>query len=252
MTGHLTEPRPGALTRTVRQDSTCISQLGYEYSDAMLDQLRDQVFLPARLKKAVLRRQVDFMAGRLCAQRALQAAGCESNAEIITGEHGSPIWPASFLGSISHCDGFAIASVARAQHIAGLGIDVEQKMSAEVAGDVREQLANNEEMAMGCNGSMSPEAWLTVLFSGKESLFKALYPNVRRYFDFLDATAEHLDACAGTFTLCLRIELSPDHMQGSIYPIRFHWNGDRVFTRCILPAPATLNTAHLRLKREMH
>ena len=97
-------------------------------------------------------------------------------------------------------------------------------------------------------GSMSPEAWLTVLFSGKESLFKALYPGVGRYFDFLDATAGHLDACAGTFTLALRVPLSPEHPQGSTYPIRFHWNGDRVFTRCVLPQPARLDATHPGLK----
>ena len=219
-------------------DGTSVSQLGYEYSSAMLDQLRGQVALPARLDTAVLRRQVDFLAGRLCAQRALRTAGFEGDVEIATGEHGAPIWPADFLGSISHCDGLAIASIARARRIAALGIDVERQMSAEVASDIRRQLATDRELAMGRQGSMSPEAWLTVLFSGKESLYKALYPDVGRYFDFLDATAVHLDASTGTFTLGLRVSLSPDHPQGSTYPIRFRWNADRVFTRCVVPASA--------------
>lgn len=256
MTCHVTDCRTVAPARAVHpvheamlEDGTSVSQLGYEYSAAMLGQLREQVSLPARLKTAVLRRQVDFLAGRLCAQRALQAAGFEGNVEIATGEHGAPIWPANFLGSISHCDGFAIASVARAQRIAALGIDVERQMSVEVASEIRGQLATDQELAVGRH-AMSPEAWLTVLFSGKESLYKALYPSVGRYFDFLDATAVHLDACAGTFTLGLRIALSPDHLQGSTYPIRFHWNADRVFTRCVVPVSARPDAKRFRPKRE--
>lgn len=220
------------------EDGTTVSQLGYEYSDAMLAHLGKLVSLPVTLAKAVLRRQVDFLAGRLCAQRALQAAGFEGTVEITYGEHGAPIWPANFLGSISHCDGLAMASVAHVRRIAALGIDIEQRLSAEVASEIQGQLATHQELALG-RGSMSPEAWVTVLFSGKESLFKALYPGVGRYFDFLDATAQQLDACAGTFTLALRVQLSPGHRQGSTYPIRFHWDGDRVFTRCVLPPPAS-------------
>lgn len=234
------------------EEGISVSQLRYEYSGATLDQLREQIYLPARLKVAVLRRQVDFLAGRLCAQRALQAEGFEGYAEVTTGAHGVPIWPTNFLGSISHCDGFAIASVGHAQRIAALGIDIEQQMSTEVANDIRRQLASNEELAMGRHSSMSPEAWLTTLFSGKESLFKALYPSVGWHFDFLDAAALRLDACAGTFTLSLRVPLSPHHPQGSIYPIRFHWDEGRVFTRCILPVSARLNTRHAGLKQEAY
>jgi enterobactin synthetase component D len=223
---------------TMGEDGVTVTQLGYEYSGAVLDQLRGLVALPVTLVKAVLRRQVDFLAGRWCAQRALQAAGFEGAVEIAHGQHGAPIWPPNFLGSISHCDGFAMASVARVQHIQALGIDVERQLSADVAREIQGQLATHQELAIG-RGSMSPEAWLTVLFSGKESLFKALYPGVGRYFDFLDATALQLDAGAGTFTLVLRVQLSPRHPQGSTYPIRFHWNGDRVFTRCVVRPPAS-------------
>lgn len=253
MTCHMTECRTVAPDRTVHhtheallEDGTSVSQLGYEYSGAMLDQLREQVPLPARLKTAVLRRQVDFLAGRWCAQRALRTAGFEGDVEIATGERGAPVWPANFLGSISHCDGFAIASVACAQRIAALGIDVERQMSVVVASDVRRQLATDQELALGRHGSMSPEAWLTVLFSGKESLYKALYPGVGRYFDFLDVTAVHLDADAGTFMLGLLTALSPDHPQGSTYPIRFHWNADRVFTRCVVPGSARPNAQRFK------
>lgn len=242
MIGSLAEYRPVAMDQTVRlafdaviEDGTSVSQLHYEYSGAALDQLRERVLLPARLKTAVLRRQADFLAGRLCARRALLAAGFEGDTEIATSEHGAPIWPIAFRGSISHCDGFAIASVGHARRFAAIGIDIERRISADVVGEIRRQVASTEELSLGsCNG-MSPETWLTLLFSGKESLFKALYPDVGRHFDFLDATATHLDACAGTFTLCLRVALSPRHPQGSTYAIRFLWSEGHVLTHCILP-----------------
>jgi enterobactin synthetase component D len=216
-----------------------VSQLHYEYSDATFERLRSHAVLPARLGTAVLRRRVDFLAGRWCAQRALQAAGFEDHAEIATGEHGAPIWPPNVVGSISHCNGFAIACVGHATRIAAMGVDIEKAMAPDVASDIRGQLASEDELTMAHHGGMSPEAWLTVLFSGKESLFKALYPGVGHYFDFLDAKASHLDPHARTFMLNLCVALSPEHPQGSAYPIHFQWNEGFVLTHCLLPALRT-------------
>ena len=51
---------------------------------------------------------------------------------------------------------------------------------------------------------------LTLTFSAKESLFKALYPQVRCYFDFLDARMVAVDMQRQTFVLALLKTLTPN------------------------------------------
>lgn len=213
-----------------------VSHLQYEYSDSTLGLLRERVLLPARLETAVIRRQVDFLAGRLCARRALRASGFEGHAEIATGTHGAPMWPDGYAGSISHCAGLAIAAAGSLQHVSAVGVDVERLMSDDVAGSIRAQVASDEELAMSRFGGMSPETWLTTLFSGKESLFKTLYAGVGRYFDFRDVSATGMDAKSNSFMLKLDLPLSPNHPAGATYPIRFRWSKDVVTTWCVLPA----------------
>uniref|UniRef100_UPI0026F03213 4'-phosphopantetheinyl transferase family protein n=1 Tax=Lonsdalea britannica TaxID=1082704 RepID=UPI0026F03213 len=55
---------------------------------------------------------------------------------------------------------------------------------------------------------------LTLAFSAKESLYKALYPQVKHYFDFLDVKLVTLDNVRHTFTLELLCDLSPDFPRG--------------------------------------
>lgn len=241
MTGVLARPHAKAapsMHEAMVVNGTHVSQLRYEYSSDALSWLREQASMPDRLKTAVLRRRVDFLAGRYCAQRALQAAGFAGDAEIAIGERGQPLWPPSFVGSISHSDGFAIACVGGTADIAAIGIDIEQEISAEVTSAIGGQVATDDEMALGPRHGISAESWLTLLFSGKESLFKALYPSVGTYFDFLEASVTQLDVHAAVFTLRLNVRLSPQHESGSTYAIHFRQEGNHVITQCILPAPA--------------
>jgi enterobactin synthetase component D len=219
-----------------------MAQLQYEYSASMLDHLCEQVRLPTRLQTAVVRRRIEFLSGRLCAQRALHASGFGGLADIAIDPDGAPVWPAGYVGSISHCEGFAVAVAGPVQQVAGIGIDVEPLMSGEVAVEICRQCASEQEMAMPRRGDMSIEAWLTVLFSGKESLFKALHPEIRRYFDFLDVSATELDADNRCFTLTLRVALSRNHPAGRSYRIHFQREADMVLTRCQLPGAAWTGT----------
>jgi len=234
---HAAATRPAyAMHLPMPQDGLHMAQLRYDYSDQTLAQLRREATLPARLQNAVPRRQMDYLAGRCCALQALRAADVVGTTDIPIGERGQPVWPAGMRGSISHCDGIAVAAVGRADQLAYVGIDIEREISVEVSREIGGQLATAEEMQLGPPQGCTPEAWLTLLFSGKESLFKALYPSVGAYFDFLDASATQLDLRAGMFTLRLQVTLSPQHTQGSTYAIRFHRQDGHVLTQCVLPA----------------
>lgn len=137
------------------------------------------IVLPANLQHAVARRRAEFLAGRQAAREALQQVGGQGVPQQGRGR--APCWPAGFVGSISHSQGVAVALAARQQHWCALGIDLEQPLTRASAREMASQILHPQELAMAERG----EPWaLTLAFSLKESLFKALYPQVRRIMDF--------------------------------------------------------------------
>ena len=66
-----------------------------------------------------------------------------------------------------------------------------------------------------------PEFALTLIFSAKESLFKALYPAVGRYFDFLDIRLSSINLDDNSVAFTLRNDLSMHLLRG--YTVTVHW-----------------------------
>ncbi|MGN6202928.1 MAG: 4'-phosphopantetheinyl transferase family protein, partial [Solirubrobacterales bacterium] len=135
---------------------------------------------------AVEARQREFATGRACARRALAQLGVEATA-IGGGERGEPLWPRGVVGSITHCRGYRGAAAARGGQLASLGIDAEphEPLPPGLLGDVagateRRALA---ELAAGEPGIH----WDRLLFSAKESVYKAWFPLARRWLGFEDA-----------------------------------------------------------------
>lgn len=188
--------------------------------------------LPAALREAVPRRRNEFLAGRYCAARALARAGCMDTAWPARCDDGLPAWPAGWLGSISHTTDGTLAAVARCTSCAALGVDIERILSAEQAEAVRSQVAMPGELERLTG--LTPVQALTLLFSAKEALYKALYPQVRR---FADCSA----ACVSGWqdhVLSLRLaqHWSPDWPQGRCLPVAHAFIGLHVHTAVCVPA----------------
>jgi enterobactin synthetase component D len=164
--------------------------------------------LPAQIERAVAKRRLEFLAGRSCAQEALgRLLGRPFVDPIAIGVDRAPVWPAGIVGAITHAEGFAAAAVARATDTRGLGIDSEPIVAAGASSAVIEQATVSGELeALGGSG-MDQALLLTLVFSAKESLFKCLYPQVRRYFDFQDAAVVDVSAPAQTFAVELRTSM---------------------------------------------
>jgi len=121
-----------------------------------------------------------FRLGRHCARKALEASGHPS-AELPIGPGRAPLWPPGYVGSITHTSEHALAAVAPLTEISGLGIDVEARGELEPA--VRRLICREDELpALGRLGE--PDIADPLLFSAKESVFKCIWPTVRRYVDF--------------------------------------------------------------------
>src|SRR5260370_12098794 len=91
--------------------------------------------LPQALRYATQKRQREFLAGRWCAEEALQCLGAGST-HVAMAEDRTPIWPDGVVGSITHTDDFAAAAVAWAADIAWVGIDSEQIICPATAPDI--------------------------------------------------------------------------------------------------------------------
>jgi len=157
--------------------------------------------IPAQ--KGVSKRQAEFLAGRLCAREALRG---------LTGTAFVP--PAGIVGSITHGAGWAGVVVGSSQQWSGLGLDIERILAPERADRLAAEILTPRELERYSPLNENERAELvTRTFSLKESLFKALYPLVKRRFYFQDA--EVLDATRqGVARLHLLIDLSANWRSG--------------------------------------
>jgi 4'-phosphopantetheinyl transferase EntD len=157
----------------------------------------------AAIARAVDERRREFATTRACARAALARFGMPS-APIVPGERGAPQWPANVVGSITHCAGYRAAAVARAGDVATVGIDAEPNLP--LPDGVLGMIALASERAVLAElGTATPgPCWDRLLFSAKESVYKAWFPLTRRWLDFGDVLMT-IESAAGTFTAHLLV-----------------------------------------------
>jgi 4'-phosphopantetheinyl transferase EntD len=143
----------------------------------------------AYVSRAVDTRKREFSTARRCAREALSGLGITPQA-IGVGEHGQPLWPTGCVGSITHCLGYRGSAVGLAIDLAGIGIDAE--LNNPLAADLMATIALPAEIERLHRLSLSqPEIhWTRLLFSAKESIYKALFPMIGRQLNFEDADIE--------------------------------------------------------------
>jgi len=139
------------------------------------------------IAQAVAKRRLEFAAVRRCARRALQELGYPP-VPILPGEQREPQWPEGVVGSMTHCAGYCAAAVARTGDVSALGIDAE--VHAPLPEGVLDLVSLESERARLAEltertpGSVH---WDRILFSAKESVYKAWFPLTRRWLGFEEA-----------------------------------------------------------------
>jgi enterobactin synthetase component D len=177
-----------------------------------------EILLPPQLRDAVSHRVAEFISGRLCARQALTILGA-TQFDIPMGADRCPIWPPGFVGSITHADGTVFAAVARAAQAQSLGLDAEKIMSRETALELAPILATSDEYDRLLKSPWDHQLLTTSIFSAKETIFKCLYPIIRRQFDFLDVSITSIDSNDGTFSFSISRSLS------KIFQVAIHHRG---------------------------
>jgi enterobactin synthetase component D len=194
------------------------------------------VMLPPSLARAVRKRQAEFLAGRFCAREALRACAPEHAASLVAvGAHREPLWPPGIVGSITHANGFASAAVARRTQARSLGLDTERIVDPSSVESLLESIADAGELAAITRATgWATATALTAIFSAKEALFKCLFPELRRYFDFRDAWLDGLALESGTFRIRLLTTLGPSLSAGHPFTGRFSIGPGVVHTATVL------------------
>ena len=158
----------------------------------------------ALVVRAVERRRHEFATARDCARRALAALGV-TPLPILRGERGAPQWPPGFVGSITHCTGYRAAAVARASDVLTIGVDAEPNDSLPERVLQLVSLPAERTMVRDLATAVPSICWDRLLFSAKESVYKAWFPPTRRWLDFTDADIA-IDPADGTFHAHLLID----------------------------------------------
>ncbi|MCM0148985.1 4'-phosphopantetheinyl transferase superfamily protein [Photobacterium galatheae] len=156
--------------------------------------------MPDTIKRSVVKRQAEFLAGRIVARDALHAIH-HDDCQIPIGEHRAPVWPEGIIGAISHTGSAAIAIVKKQQENAQVGLDMEVIIPEEQCDQLQAMLINEEERQLLKQQDLPWSTLVTLVFSAKESLFKAIYPEVRQYLEFLDSKVISFDSEAQTLSL---------------------------------------------------
>ncbi|MGA2550912.1 MAG: 4'-phosphopantetheinyl transferase superfamily protein [Burkholderiaceae bacterium] len=208
------------------------------------------VLLP-RLTHAVPTRRAEFVAGRAAALGALRAAGFKGGAELNTRHSRAPVWPSGFVGSIAHSHGLAWAVAAPCTRFRALGIDLERILSDAEATEVAPAVMGSDEFQGAADSGLSLGAFVTLVFSAKESLYKCLNPLLGVEFGFHDLRAAPLKSHADCVALELLTPLGGEFVKGQAFDVQFTIDADLVRTAIALKAPKE-NAVSSRSKGEAH
>jgi 4'-phosphopantetheinyl transferase EntD len=158
----------------------------------------------AVVAKAVDKRRREFTTARACARAALARLGLPP-VPIVPGLRGAPQWPDGVVGSMTHCAGYRACAVAHDRDLLAIGLDAEphDKLPAGVLGAVSSEEERKRLAALAA--AVPGTHWDRMLFSAKESVYKAWFPLTRRWLGFEDASVT-IDSGNGTFTAELLVD----------------------------------------------
>lgn len=158
----------------------------------------------AAIANSVDKRRREFATARACARAALAKLGLPP-VPIVPGLRGAPQWPAGVVGSITHCAGYRASAVASDSEVITIGVDAEPHDTLPPG--VLDAIAScAEKSGLAALATARPDVcWDRLLFSAKESVYKAWFPLTRRWLGFEEASVD-IDPEAGTFTARLLVQ----------------------------------------------
>ena len=132
-------------------------------------------------------RKEHYRSGRICAGEVLSKLGTLGQPVLRDPQTREPLWPEGISGAITHCGNWAAAAAGKTSEVLGIGIDLED-LERQVDSRISRHVCIPEEQKwlQEC-GENFLEQNLKIIFSAKESIFKAFFPYTRTYLHFHDA-----------------------------------------------------------------
>ena len=151
--------------------NTCVAILPIsDYSDRLIG---SEIVEAGHMKPL---RKNAFSSGRYAVHLAQNELGLEPSEILAIGRR--PIWPAGQVGAITHSNDFAAAIVSC--DLLSVGLDIER------LGRIKEKLYDKffTPSELASINDMTDWEVETIIFSAKESIYKAIYFIVQRYVKF--------------------------------------------------------------------
>ncbi len=145
---------------------------------------------------------------------------------------GALLWPAGQRGSLSHWGDLSVCMLMLGES-ADVGVDVEGFADDEARRAIRQETLSRREAARLDGAPVRAGVAEALVFSAKESFFKAVYPRVGQRLDF-DA-AEFVALSGKTLTLRVTRRLGNGLEEDELRPLGFRLFDGFVLTWMILP-----------------
>ena len=132
-------------------------------------------------------RKEQYRSGRICAGEVLSKLGTLGQPVLRDPQTREPLWPEGISGAITHSGKWAAAAAGKTSDVSGIGIDLED-LERQVDSRISRHVCIPEEQKwlQECEEDCL-EQNLKIIFSAKESIFKAFFPYTRTYLHFHDA-----------------------------------------------------------------
>lgn len=191
------------------------ARLDFDYCDVSETDFKNHgVFYPDFLKTCVSKRKAEYLAGRLCAKKLFEFVGhATSGFQLIPQSNGLPTWPNQWLGSISHTHDSAVVGITNHSDYNNLGLDLECIMENDTARSIASQVLTKDELSQFLS-TLDFKMLLTLIFSIKESIYKALYSEIMEIFDFDAFTVTDIDLQNSRFEAKLNYNLNQKYSKG--------------------------------------
>ncbi|MEG1398540.1 MAG: 4'-phosphopantetheinyl transferase superfamily protein [Acinetobacter sp.] len=159
-------------------------EFNQQYFDMNLfDEL--SILLPTQLQSYSTVRQSEFLAGRYAAKLALAAMPEKLCLEqVIIGGRKEPIFPKDLIGTLTHSDTMAMCAVTSSKALCFVGIDIEPIMTKMDFSGIEGKVYSARELQLLTAKGINKEIAATLIFSAKESIFKAFSKQIHHGIDF--------------------------------------------------------------------
>lgn len=192
------------------------------YSDELYPYF--QIHQPLQSKLWSNKRKAQYLAGRIAAREALRFVGNpKAENPIPSGNNREPLWPQNTLGSISHEEYFSVATAMNNDSFLnkGIGLDIQQIISDEDLDLLTPSVLTTTDRLLyeTHTTGLSKNQLFTLIFSAKESFFKAAYGSVKEYFNFDAVSVCAIDVEYQQMTIICEYDLSSEILFENEYPI---------------------------------